>query len=64
MARLKEREKSLSEKVAEQASLLADQQKQLTSEFENIANRILKANASELSDSPQKALAAVLRGGR
>jgi DNA recombination protein RmuC len=60
VARLKQREKSLSEKVAEQASLLADQQKQLTSEFENIANRILKANASELSDSPQKALAAVL----
>jgi DNA recombination protein RmuC len=60
VARLKEREKSLSEKVAEQAAQLADQQKQLTSEFENIANRILKANASELSDSSQKALAAVL----
>jgi hypothetical protein len=58
VARLKEREKSLSEKVAEQAALLADQQKQLTTEFENIANRILKANASELSDSSQKALAA------
>ncbi len=60
VARLKEREKSLSEKVTEQAAQLADQQKQLTSEFENIANRILKANASELSDSSQKALAAVL----
>jgi DNA recombination protein RmuC len=60
VARLREREKSLSEKVAEQAARLADQQKQLTSEFENIANRILKANASELSDSSQKALAAVL----
>jgi hypothetical protein len=60
VARLKEREKSLSEKVAEQAALLADQQKQLTTEFEIIATRILKANASELSDSSQKALAAVL----
>jgi DNA recombination protein RmuC len=60
IARLKEREKALIEKVAEQAELLADQQKQLTVEFENIANRILKANASELSESSQKALAAIL----
>jgi DNA recombination protein RmuC len=60
VARLKEREKALLEKVAEQAALLADQQKQLTSEFENIATRILKANASELSDNSQKALAAIL----
>jgi DNA recombination protein RmuC len=60
VARLKEREKSLSEKVAEQVAQLADQQSQLTSEFENIANRILKANATELSESSQKALAAVL----
>jgi DNA recombination protein RmuC len=60
VARLLEREKALVEKVAEQAALLADQQKQLTSEFENIATRILKANASELSDNSQKALAAIL----
>jgi DNA recombination protein RmuC len=60
VARLKEREKTLSEKVAEQAAQLAGQQKQLTSEFENIANRVLKANASELSENSQKALAAVL----
>ena len=32
----------------------------MTAEFENIANRILKANASELSTNSQKALAAVL----
>ena len=60
VARLNEREKALSEKVAEQAALLGEQQKALTSEFENIANRILRANAAELSDSSQKALAAVL----
>jgi DNA recombination protein RmuC len=60
VARLTEREKALSEKVAEQTALLAEQQKQLTSEFENIANRILRANAAELSDNSQKALAAVL----
>jgi DNA recombination protein RmuC len=40
--------------------LLAEQQKQLTTEFENIANRILKANAAELSEKSQKALASVL----
>jgi DNA recombination protein RmuC len=60
VARLKEREKALSEKVAEQAAQLADQQRQLTTEFENIANRVLKMNASELSESSQKALAAML----
>jgi DNA recombination protein RmuC len=60
VARLKERERALLEKIAEQAAQLGDQQRQLTGEFENIANRILKANASELSDSSQKALAAIL----
>jgi DNA recombination protein RmuC len=59
VARLTEREKALSEKVAEQAAQLADQQKQLTAEFENIATRVLKANALELSDGLQKALAAI-----
>jgi len=60
VARLTEREKALSEKVAEQAAQLADQQKQLTTEFENIATRVLKANALELSDGSQKALALIL----
>jgi len=60
VARLTEREKALSERIAAQAAQLADMQKQLTTEFENIANRILKANASELSESSHKALAAVL----
>ena len=39
---------------------LAEQQKQLTTEFENIANRILKANVTDLSESSQKALAVIL----
>ena len=56
IARLKEREKALVEKVAEQAALLADSKSSSPAEFENIANRILKANASELSESSQKAL--------
>jgi len=60
VARLTERESGLSEKIATQATQLADMQKQLTTEFENIANRILKANASELSESSHKALEAVL----
>jgi DNA recombination protein RmuC len=60
VARLTEREKALSAKITEQAAQLADQQKLLTSEFENIANRVLKAHASELSESSQKALTAIL----
>jgi DNA recombination protein RmuC len=60
VARLTERESALSEKIATQATQLADMQKQLTTEFENIANRILKANASELSESSHKALEAIL----
>jgi DNA recombination protein RmuC len=60
VARLKERETALSAKIAEQATQLSDVQKQLTTEFENIANRILKASASELSETSQKNLAAIL----
>jgi DNA recombination protein RmuC len=60
VARLTEREKALSERIAAQASQLGDMQKQLTTEFENIANRVLKVNASELSETSHKALAAVL----
>jgi DNA recombination protein RmuC len=60
VARLTEREKALSERIAAQAAQLADMQKQLTTEFENIANRILKVSASELSESSHKALEAVL----
>src|SRR5579859_1389657 len=48
VARLTEREIALSDKIETLAAQLADQQKQLTVEFENIANRILKTNATEL----------------
>lgn len=60
VARLKERENALTQKIETQTLQLAEQQKQLTAEFENIANRILKANATELSANSQKALAAIL----
>jgi DNA recombination protein RmuC len=60
IARLTEREASLSQKLADQERQLANLQKQLTSEFENIANRILKANATELAGNSLKALAGVL----
>ncbi|HUZ91700.1 MAG TPA: DNA recombination protein RmuC [Methylocella sp.] len=60
VARLTERESALTEKIEAQAAQLAGLQKELTAEFENIANRILKANASELSENSHKALAAIL----
>jgi DNA recombination protein RmuC len=60
VARLRERESALTKKIETQAAQLADQQKQLTVEFENIANRILKANATELSANSQKELSAIL----
>ncbi|MGO9589522.1 MAG: DNA recombination protein RmuC [Candidatus Acidiferrales bacterium] len=60
VARLTEREIALTDKVATLAAQLADQQKQLTAEFENIANRILKTNATELSANSQKELSAIL----
>lgn len=55
IAALKERENALKEKVETQVSQLAELQKKLTVEFENIATRILKANAGELSENSQKA---------
>ena len=60
VARLTERETALSDKIGTLAAQLADQQKQLTVEFENIANRILKTNATELSTNSQKELSAIL----
>jgi DNA recombination protein RmuC len=60
VARLTERETALSDKIQALAAQLADQQKQLTVEFENIANRILKTNATELSSNSQKELSAIL----
>jgi DNA recombination protein RmuC len=60
LARLTEREIALTDKIEAQAAQLADQQRQLTTEFENIANRILKANAAELSENSQKELSSIL----
>jgi DNA recombination protein RmuC len=60
VARLGERETALSHKIEGLTAQLSDQQKQLTVEFENIANRILKSNATELSTNSQKELSAVL----
>ncbi len=60
VARLTEREIALTQKIEAQTVQLAEQQKRLTVEFENIANRILKANVTELSENSQKALAVIL----
>jgi DNA recombination protein RmuC len=60
VARLKERESHLIAKAAEQDARLAELQKKLTTEFENIANRILKSTSIELSSSSQKTLASIL----
>jgi DNA recombination protein RmuC len=60
VARLKEREGALMQQLEAQRVQLADMQKQLTTEFENIAARILKANATELSDNSKKSLAGIL----
>jgi DNA recombination protein RmuC len=60
IAALTEREKTLTDKITAQTAQLNEMQKQLTTEFENIANRILKVNAAELSESSRKALAATI----
>jgi DNA recombination protein RmuC len=60
VARLKERESALTQKIETQTVQLTDLQKELTTEFEYIANRILKANSTELSENSQKALATIL----
>jgi DNA recombination protein RmuC len=60
LARLTERESALTQKIETQAVQLAGLQKELMAEFENIANRILKTNASELSQNSHKELAAIL----
>jgi DNA recombination protein RmuC len=60
VAALSEREKALIERAAAQAQQLGEMHQQLTVEFENIANRILKARAAELSDSSETALTKLL----
>lgn len=60
VARLKEREAGLNDKLDTQAAQLVDMQKQLTTEFENIANRVLKATGAELTQNSQQNLGAIL----
>jgi DNA recombination protein RmuC len=60
VARLKERENSLTQRLEAQVAQLAELKSQLTVEFENIANRVLKANSAELSERSQKAIASIL----
>ena len=50
----------LKEQLAEQKQAMADLQKLLTTEFENMANRILKERAAELSETSKKDLGAIL----
>lgn len=59
-AALKERELSLNEKITTQAAQQAEMRQQLTTEFENIANRVLRTTAAELSDSSQQKLSSLL----
>ena len=60
VAMLTERQASLQNKIDDLTRQLADQNRQLTSEFENIANRILKVSAGELSEASKQSLSAVL----
>jgi DNA recombination protein RmuC len=60
VAALKEREGSLAQKISDQEKQLSEQQKLLTTEFENIANRVLSANASDLAQTSEKSLATVV----
>ena len=50
----------LKEQLAEEKQAMADLQKRLTTEFENMANRILKERAAELSETSKKDLSAIL----
>lgn len=50
----------LKEQLTEQKQAMADLQKRMTTEFENMANRILKERAAELSETSKKDLGAIL----
>ena len=50
----------LKEQLAEQKQAMADLQKRLTTAFEDMANRILKERAAELSETSKKDLGAIL----
>jgi DNA recombination protein RmuC len=60
IAKLSEREAALTNKIAELTTQVAETQKQLTAEFENIANRVLKATSAELSQNSLQNLSAIL----
>ncbi|MGA8616733.1 MAG: DNA recombination protein RmuC [Xanthobacteraceae bacterium] len=60
VATLKERESALNDRLNKQAIQLAELQRQLTTEFENIANRILKATSAELSQNSEQKLGTIL----
>ncbi len=60
IARLQERERALSEQIEALKSQQTGLQEQLKAEFENIATRVLKANATELSQDSQRALSTIL----
>jgi DNA recombination protein RmuC len=60
IAKLSEREAALTNKIAELTTQVAETQKQLTAEFENIANRVLKATSAELSQNSLQNLGAIL----
>jgi DNA recombination protein RmuC len=59
-ARLDERNAALERQVGELRAQENKLQEILKPEFENIATRVLRANASELSDTSQKQIAAIL----
>jgi DNA recombination protein RmuC len=59
-ARLDERNATLERQVDELRAQEGKLQESLKSEFENVATRVLKANASELSETSQKQIAAIL----
>ena len=60
IARLRERETTLTRNLDTQAEQIAELQTRLTSEFENIATRVLKASSAELSANSTKELGAIL----
>lgn len=60
VVRLREHEASLIKKISEQEQQLSDQQNRLTTEFENIANRVLADNAHRLSETSDKSLAGIV----
>jgi len=60
VVRLRERESAFNRQLETKTRQSAGMEQQLTAEFENLANRILKANAAELSGSSQRTMAALL----